>query len=180
VVVTLRQAAVFGHNFQFDRLRAALDQPQSEVLANLESALQANFLVGHSSMDLYRFSHPLLREVIYTEMLGGVRKRYHRRAARVLEQGGMSSKVDEKIETLAYHFLRAGEHEQALSYLARAARRARQLCAHETALNYVNEALKVVDELSATATNQQELEKRDKQRNDLLNARTRLEAAIAS
>jgi anti-anti-sigma factor len=179
VVITLRQAAVLGHTFHFDRLRAALDQPQPEVLANLESALRANFIVGHSSMDLYRFSHPLLREVIYTEMLGGVRKRYHRRAARALEQGGISSKIDEKIETLAYHFLQAGEHEQALVYLARATRRARQLCAHEAALNHVDEALKVVDELSVTAANQQELEKRKKQRNDLLNARARLEAAIA-
>jgi len=67
-----------------------------------------------------------------------------------------------------------------LSYLARATRRARQLCAHEAALNHVNEALKVVDELSATATNQQDLEKRQKQRNDLLHARATLEAAIAS
>jgi anti-anti-sigma factor len=178
VVVTLRQAAVLGHTFHFDRLRAALDQPQSEVLADLESALRANLILGHASMDLYRFSHPLLREVIYSEMLGGARKRYHRRAARALEQAGISSKIDEKIETLAYHFLQADEHEPALAYLARATRRARQLCAHEAALNYVDAALQVVDELSATAANQQELEQRKKQRNDLLNARARLAAAI--
>lgn len=178
-IVTLRQAAVLGQTFRFEELRAALDQPESQVLANLDIALQTSLVQGDPVTDQYRFSHPLIREVMYTEMLAGVRKRYHLRAAHVLEQGGTPGPLDERIDALAHHFLHAEEHEKAVAYLARATRRARQLCAYDVALGYIDQALAVVERLSRTATTDREREQRRKQRHDLLNARTRLEATLA-
>jgi serine/threonine protein kinase/phosphoribosyl 1,2-cyclic phosphodiesterase/anti-anti-sigma regulatory factor len=178
-LATLRQAAVLGHTFHFGLLRSILAQPEQQVLAHLDNALQIGILQGHPSDDRYNFSHPLVREVLYTEMLGGVRKRLHRRTARVLTQGGTPASMDERIDLLAHHFLRAGEREQAINYLARASRRARELHAHDASLNYINQALQVVEQLVQRATDEQELAHRKKQREDLLAAQARLEADVA-
>ena len=176
---TLRQAAILGHSFSFDLLRSALAQPEGQVLAHLSSALQIGLIFGHPSDDGYSFSHPFVREVIYTEMLGGVRKRLHRRTTRVLAQGGVPGARDEKIDLLAHHFLRAGEHEQAITFLARASLRARKLCAHDASLDYINQALAVVERLVQRATEPDERAHRNKQRDDLLAAQARLKANVA-
>jgi serine/threonine protein kinase/phosphoribosyl 1,2-cyclic phosphodiesterase/anti-anti-sigma regulatory factor len=177
-LIVLRQAAVLGHTFHSDMLCSALDQPEHRVLAHLDSALQASLILGHPAEDRYSFSHPLIREAIYAEMLGGVRKRYHRRAARVLEQRGVPGVMDEKIDILAHHLLRAGEHEQAVAYLARATVRARKLCAYDAALNYVNQALALVERSLQAATREEERTHRQNQRDDLLAARAKLEKTI--
>jgi serine/threonine protein kinase/ribonuclease BN (tRNA processing enzyme)/anti-anti-sigma regulatory factor len=175
---TLRQAAVLGHTFHLENLRAALDQPVEQVLADLSSALQAGFIWGHSSEDRLHFSHPLIREVVYTEMLGGVRKRYHQRAARALEQRGPTGILDEKIDLLAYHLARAGEHEKAVIYLARATRRARELCAYDAALVYIEQALEIMGQLYQAAPDEQARAQRRAQRQELLDARDRLQEQI--
>lgn len=178
-LATLRQAAVLGHNFRFDRLRAMLDEPPQWILKNLENSLQAGLILGHASEDRFSFAHPLIREVVYAEMLGGVRKRYHGRAAWLLEREGVSGQLDEKIDVLAHHFLHAGEAEKAVVYLARAIRRARQLCAFDDALHYVNLTLEVVDQSLRTSSDESELQQRRKQRDDLLAAQAKLEARVA-
>jgi anti-anti-sigma factor len=178
VLGCLRQAAVLGQTFEFETLQAALDVPDVQVLAHLDTALQANIIVGHPAEDRYHFNHPVIREVIYADMLGGVRRRYHWRAAHVLERAGAVGKLDERIDQLAHHFAHAGEHEKAVAYLARATRRSRELCAYEAALNYVSQALAMVEQLDRTATSQREREQRGKQRADLLAARADLEAVL--
>lgn len=178
-LATLRQAAILGHTFHFGLLRATLAQPEQQVLAHLDSALEIGIILGHPADDHYSFSHSLIREVIYTEMLEGVRKRLHRRTARVLMQGGTPGVMDEKIDLLAHHFLHAGEHEQAISYLARASRRARKLNAFDASLDYINQALAVVQQLVHRASDENERMHREKQRDDLLAAQARLKKDVA-
>jgi predicted ATPase len=177
VLVTLRQAAVLGHTFSYETLHEAANLSERQLLAYLNVALEENLIVGHPSENRYRFSHPVVREVIYTEMLAGVRKRYHWRAAHALEREGVAGIADEKIDALAHHFVHAGDYEKAVAYLARAIRRARRLCAYEIALDYVNQALMVVEQLSHGATD--ELEQRQKQRDDLLAAREDLDELLS-
>ena len=178
-LVTESICTLLGHTFSLSRLAAALGQLTTHILDHLANALQLGFINAHPTEDHYQFEHPIIREVIYTEMLSGLRKRYHHRAARVLEQEGQPGLLDAKIDALAHHYLRAGQHEQALAYLARAVKRARTLHAFESALNYLDQALAVVDCLSRTATDAEEQAQRDKQRADLLAARTQIEALIA-
>jgi len=180
VLSALRQAAVLGHHFSFNHLLVALDQPAQQVLAHLDSALRAGLLYAHATEDRYQFEHPALREVIYTEMLSGLRKRYHRRAARAIEQEGPPGSLDARIDILAYHYLHAGQHEKALEHLARAIRRARTLCAFNSAIDYVDQALTMLDELEKAATEEHERQQRQKQRADLLAVRSQLEDYITA
>jgi hypothetical protein len=87
--------------------------------------------------------------------------------------------MDERVDLLAHHLRHAGEQEKALTNLARAIRRSRRLHAYGVALNYVNQALEVIEQLLRTASNDHEREQREKQRADLLAARARLEERIA-
>ena len=177
VLVTLRQAAVLGHTFSFETLHEAVNLSERQLLAYLNVALEENLIVGHPSENRYRFSHPVIREVIYTEMLAGVRKRYHWRAAQALEREGVAGVADEKIDALAHHFVRSGDYEKAVTYLARGVRRARRLGAYEVALDYVNQALSVVEQLSRGVAD--EPEQRQKQRDDLLAAREDLDELLS-
>jgi predicted ATPase len=145
----------------------------------IKFSLEIGIILGQPSDDHYSFSHSLVREVIYTEMLEGVRKRLHRRTARVLIQGGTPGVMDEKIDLLAHHYLRAGEHEQAISYLARASRRARKLYAFDVSLDYINQALALVKQLVHRASDEHERMHREKQRDDLLAAQARLQKDVA-
>jgi predicted ATPase len=145
----------------------------------LDCALQAGLIDGSTSQDQYGFRHPFIREVIYAEMLSGVRQSCHRRAANVLERRGFSGALDERLDLLAHHFLQADEREKAIAYLARATRRARLLCAPDAALNYVDTALALVEQLDRTARDDYEHQQRRKQRADLAAVRAKLEEAIA-
>jgi predicted ATPase len=178
-LAALRQAAVLGQSFSFDDLRAALDQPEQRVLAHLELALLAGIMRGDAVKDRFSFDHPRMREAIYTEMLDGVRKRYHGRAARVFEQTQKTGTLDETVDLLAHHFLNAGELENALVYQTRAARRARSLAAYDVASQYVDQSLAVVEQLSHGARNEREREQRRAQRDDLLAARADIDASAS-
>jgi anti-anti-sigma factor len=176
-LTVLRQAAVIGHSFDLDALCNALDRPPTDVLPSLHPALQNSLLRGLPAEDRYTFCHPMLRETIYDEMLSGLRKSHHWRMAHILERSGASGPLDQKIDLLAHHLLYAEEYEKALTYLARAVRRARQLCATESALFYIDQALTVVERLYRAAGSEQEKQQRVKQKNDLLNARAKLDAS---
>lgn len=179
VLGPLRQAAVLGHSFSFGPLRAALDRPEPEVLAAINAALRAGFIYGHPSEDTYAFSHPMIREVVYSEMLEGVRRRYHLRAAQVLEQDGVAGVLDEKADRLAHHYLHSGDLAQAINYLARSIRRSRQLHASDAAAGYTDKALDAVEQLSLKAATEQERDQRRKQKHDLLAVRDSLKASQA-
>jgi predicted ATPase len=178
VMATLRQAAVLGQTFHLDTLCLALDQPQPKVLAALNSALEAKLVHGHPTADRYNFAHPVIRETLYTEMLTRVRRRYHWRAALALQEKGPSHAMDAKIDLLAHHFLHAEDHEQALVYLARASRRARELGAYEDAIRYLDQAITLVEQLITRAAPDEDPQRRQKQRRDLLDARARIEETL--
>jgi predicted ATPase len=179
VLATLRQAAVLGHSFDLDHLCAALDRPETEVLDNLHSAMAAVLIRGHPTKDRHHFCHPLVREVVYAEMLSSVRKSYHWRAALVLERESAPGPLDTTIDLLAHHFWQAGEHDKALTYLARATRRARRLGAYDAALGYVDNAQAVVTALMQLATSEHQHEQRRQQWEDLEAARIKLEELAA-
>ncbi len=75
--------------------------------------------------------------------------------------------------------MRAGEHEQAISYLARASRRARKMNASDASLGYINQALDVVKQLIHKTSDERERVHREKQRDDLLDAQAKRKKDVA-
>jgi len=131
----LATAAVIGTEVDFDLLAGAcaLSDPASGLadpdlyLLATDELLRLGLLMETDTG--YRFSHEQVRRAIYHRIPPSQRHRLHRRVAQVLE-----SISPDRSELLAHHFAAAGEREPAIHHLRRAAERAREQFAHQTAL----------------------------------------------
>lgn len=126
-------ASCIGRVFGLDLL-AQLDADKSEddVLVALEEAMAVHLIEPVPQTQQFRFSHALIRECIYDEMLGLRRARLHLRIGELLEE---RSGADDPIvlPQLAYHFSEAGPGAvvKALAYARQSASHAAKLLAFE-------------------------------------------------
>ena len=91
---------------------------------------------------LYSFKHVLTQETAYASLLLSKRRELHRRVAECLEI------VDsESVNDIARHFLEAHEEKRALPYIIESGDRAARAYSTEEAINYFNQALKVLKDV---------------------------------
>ena len=137
-------AACIGRTFSLDLLLPLIvESTEDAVLAALEEALAARIIEPWTGSDQYQFSHALIREALYDEMLPLRRARLHLRIGELLEIRHRDA-VGPHLPQLAYHFAAAlpeGSPERALDYAHRAAGSAAGLLAHEEAAHLYRQAL---------------------------------------
>jgi DNA-binding CsgD family transcriptional regulator/tetratricopeptide (TPR) repeat protein len=141
--------AVIGTRAPHDTLATVSGISEQEIIGGLDELLAQRILMETGSVDAirYDFTHPLLQQVIYSE-LGQARARLlHATIAEALESlYGDSALVH--ADELALHFARA--HSQALArkavrYLHAAGRSALEKYANREAANYLAAALEDLD-----------------------------------
>ena len=130
-------AACIGRAFELDILVALeADKSEDEILLALEEALAVHLIEALPQTQQFRFSHALIRETLYDEMLGLRRARLHLRIGEMLERRhGADDAI--ALPQLAYHFSEAGPGgaaAKALDYATRAAEHAARLLAFEEAV----------------------------------------------
>ena len=141
----LRVAAVIGRDFDLALLDQVVGLPEDDSLAALEEALTVGLLIESDLVPApvrYSFSHALIRDAIYESMSAPRRQRIHRRVGEALEAAG-----DAPVRTLALHFTRAADAEnadRAVAYAEAAAAEASALLAHEEAAQHYLRALEVL------------------------------------
>ena len=139
-------AACIGRSFDLDLLaQLEADKSEDEVLLALEEALAVQLIEAVPKTRQFRFSHALIRETLYDEMLGLRRARLHLRIGEMLEQRH-GSDDSMALAQLAYHFSEAGPGSaatKALDYALRSAERAAQLLAFEEAVRLYRLALQL-------------------------------------
>lgn len=131
----LNIAAVIGTEVDFDLLAAVCAMPLSDLdltssdvyLEASDELLRLGLLVETETG--YRFSHDRVRRLVYRGLSPSKRQRFHHRVAREME-----ALFPERYESLAHHFAAAGERQPTIHYLLRAVRRAREVFAHDAAL----------------------------------------------
>ena len=110
----------------------------SEGLEALEEAIKSGILreemTGAGRPASYRFSHDLVRDVVYTELGAARRLVLHQRALALLETEGA------RVAELAYHALSAGEAEGAYRYSVQAGDEALSIFAVEEAIGHYQQA----------------------------------------
>jgi DNA-binding CsgD family transcriptional regulator/tetratricopeptide (TPR) repeat protein len=137
-------AACIGRTFDLNLLaQLEADKSEDEVLLALEEALAVHLIEPVPQTQQFRFSHALMRECVYDEMLGLRRARLHLRIGEMLErrQGADDPTV---LPQLAYHFSEAGPGDaavKALAYARHSAEHAAQLLALEEAVRLYRLAL---------------------------------------
>jgi serine/threonine protein kinase/tetratricopeptide (TPR) repeat protein len=141
----LRTAAVLGKRFSFEELSTAVaDQNEEALLDALDEAATAQLLVAEHG-DAFAFTHDKIREVLYEELNPIRRRRLHKRVAEGLERHRDRAPV--AVETLAHHFIEAGEYERGFDYAKRAGEAAEKIFAFEEAIAAYGRALECAESL---------------------------------
>jgi predicted ATPase len=100
----LRLGAALGPEFGLEVLRRIGGYAPDKALDLVDDAVQAGVLLPVAGvLGRYRFSHDLVRETLYDDLLPGPRVRLHRRIAEVLEEVHAAS-LDVHLAELAYHY----------------------------------------------------------------------------
>jgi predicted ATPase/DNA-binding winged helix-turn-helix (wHTH) protein len=138
----LTVAAVLGREFSFATLASVGGFASEVLLALLDEAVHERIVLKTRS-ELYRFSHVLIRDVLYKKLREPDRVALHRAAGEaLLLQYGNSA--DAHAGELAQHFLRAapgGTAERAIEYARRAAWHAEARGAYAEAATQYERAL---------------------------------------
>jgi AAA ATPase domain len=143
----LSAAAVVGRDFDLSVVSAASDFPADRALASVSEAVALGVVSEEpSSVGVYRFSHPLMREVFYDELPVSVRIQLHRRVGEAIEQVH-GRDLRPYLAQLAHHFAKvapAGEGEKAGDYARRAGDQAMDARAYEEAVLQYRRALEAL------------------------------------
>jgi DNA-binding SARP family transcriptional activator len=130
--------AVLGSPASAKRLWQMAGLRVPEGVEALEEAVKSGILreeeAGAGRPASYRFSHDLVRDVVYTELGAARRLVLHQRALALLETEGA------RAAELAYHALSAGEAEVAYRYSVQAGDEALSIFAVEQAIGHYQQA----------------------------------------
>ncbi|MEZ4675974.1 MAG: LuxR C-terminal-related transcriptional regulator [Caldilineaceae bacterium] len=151
----LAVASVVGESWDLSVVERLLEWPEETLLTTLERALAAHLVeAADARLEQYRFSHGLIREVLYRHQLPRRRRHLHRRIAEQLEArlaqeatpnnvAGASMTHDDLVGTLAHHYYQAEEWPQAFHYCQAAGDAARRRSATHTFIHFLRQALAV-------------------------------------
>ena len=140
----LSAAAVVGREFDLALVRPVCELPVERVLGGLSEAVTSGVVTEEAgAANRYRFSHSLMREVLYDQLPIPARTELHRRVGEAIESlfgSGSSAHAAE----LARHFgevAAAGEAAKALAYARQAGEQAMSVHAYEQAAAEYQRAL---------------------------------------
>src|SRR6266536_2374570 len=147
-VQVLSAAAVVGREFDLALVGPSCELPVERVLGALSEALALGIVAEDpGTVGAYRFSHSLIREVLYERLPIPARMQLHRQVGEAIERlygSGSGAHVAE----LARHFAEvaaAGEGAKALEYAGRAGERAMGMYAYEEAAAEYQRALRALE-----------------------------------
>jgi tetratricopeptide (TPR) repeat protein len=139
---TLKLAAVFGREFEYDVLATASDLDEETLITALESAESAQLIgeVGEARDVSFAFAHALIPTTLYEGVSTLRRRGLHRRAAEAIEALRPGD-----FEALAHHCTVGGERGKAIHYNHQAALRAEAVFAYDVAIQHLVAALDLID-----------------------------------
>jgi ATP/maltotriose-dependent transcriptional regulator MalT len=133
----LSVAAIAGQTWPLQVIGPLLDLPEEKVLSVLEQALVSDFIVTEDDRaETYRFSHGLIKHVLYEKQLTRRRRILHRRIAEQYE-----TQQAPNIYLIAHHYYEAEAWIKAFQYCRKAGEQAAKSFANNRALVFYQEAL---------------------------------------
>ena len=139
----LTAASVIGASFRLCIVEQLVECDAERVMAAIEESLAAGLIAEvPDAVDVFTFSHALVRDVLYEQFTGARRVRLHHRVAIALER--LSERAPVNPAELAYHFTQA-QHlagpDPARRYSLEAGRRAAEQFAYDEAAVHFRRAL---------------------------------------
>jgi pimeloyl-ACP methyl ester carboxylesterase len=135
-------ASVVGEEFSSSVVENVLGLNRIELLKCLNS-IERTYQLVHSLEDGYRFDHSKIREVLYNEIAQELRKEYHSKIAKYVEETN-KNRLEEVVNELAYHYCQSGNAQRGIPYLLKAAGDAREKWAAFEAVRFYSQALEMM------------------------------------
>lgn len=148
----LQEAAVLGVVFDEPLLLAVATESQTAqpALRHLVEADLIQLAAREGEHNQYRFSHALVRDAVYQNLLFSRRTELHERAGRALERvAGTHPDRLSDLESLGYHWSLAADKARGARYLMAAGDWARALYANEDAIRHYKRALRTLADCQA-------------------------------
>jgi adenylate cyclase len=143
----LQAAAVLGVTFD-EALLQAVATGAEDTGAALDSLVESDLVqqVGHGRDGRrYRFTHALVHEVVYANLLLSRRSELHERAGRALERAvGQSPSHLSDLEALGHHWSLTSDKAKGARYLTAAGDRACAVYANDDAIRHYERALRTL------------------------------------
>jgi adenylate cyclase len=147
----LQESAVLGPVFEEDMLRL-ISARSDDLPSALDALLEAELLAeepapqGQGAGCRYRFTHELVREVVYQSLLVSRRVELHARAGGALEClcAGDRPRRLEDLEALGHHFSLSADKRKGGRYLVAAGDWARAIYANDDAVRHYQRALETL------------------------------------
>ena len=147
----LQSAAVIGKDVPYNLLHAVADRTHEDMRRQLAVLQSAEYLYETRLFpdSAYTFKHALTQEVAYGGLLTDRRRAIHARIVGAIERL-QGDRLEEQVERLAHHALRAESWGQALIYGRQAADKARARWALRDAGTQLEQALTATKHLRQT------------------------------
>lgn len=140
-------ASVFGRGFGTNLLERAGAGTTEELLDAVEQGMRARLIDEvPGAPGRCRFTHALVRDVLYDDLTAARRAHLHRRAGEALED--LAGDDPATLPALAHHFCESageGQASKAAEYALRAAQRALDGASHEDAAAYLERGLAALE-----------------------------------
>ena len=140
--------AALGREFSYELLAAVARRTDDRLRGALDQLVDAGlvFRRGAPPHASFIFKHALVQDAAYSTLLRSQRQELHARIAQSIEQR-FPELAEGEPEILAHHYTQAGLADQAISYLAKAGRRALDRSAMVEAASQLTKALGLISEL---------------------------------
>jgi serine phosphatase RsbU (regulator of sigma subunit) len=141
-------SATLGREFGFALLAAVVAIDEWTLRAELAKLVSAGILYvrGDPPDEVYLFRHVLLEEALRSAIGEPNRRRFHRRAAEVMETR-FTHVAETEPELLAEHYSKAGLVDKAVSYFLKAGLRSRDRFAQVEAIGHLTKGLSLLETL---------------------------------
>jgi tetratricopeptide (TPR) repeat protein len=149
----LNLAAVCGRSFNASTLSGTLESDIVDVIQSLADIEQRHRLIRHED-STFEFTHHKIREVIYTNLPGELRRVYHLKTASCLEQVLLEKVSNGYMAEIALHYVEGGVPEKAFKYLLRLGEESVNLYTNMEAIDYLSKALVATEKDTGLASNE--------------------------
>ncbi|MFH0816536.1 MAG: tetratricopeptide repeat protein [Methanobacteriota archaeon] len=141
----LMYAAVIGNRFNFEVLHRVTGMDVNELLDAVDKLMAVDIIREDrgSEDETYIFDHKQTASVIYDEMSKSRVRLMHKQVGEITEDV-YASRLDEVVYPLARHFALGRENQKAYKYNLLAGDKARRLLAYYEAIEYYNQAIRLL------------------------------------
>lgn len=145
----IRIASVIGREYSLRLLWELVGQEDEALIEVMDRCEEAGLVLSGQvpGDEVYVFTHDLMQEALYESIGPARRRRYHLQIGQAMERL-YASRLEERYEVLAHHFIEGNDLEKAVAYSRHAGAKAAARSAFGQAVAYFEQALSALGHLS--------------------------------